>query len=554
MNPAILFDPSAYLLTGAKLMGRQAAGDGFLRAAVKARGSEPLYCVTPSRQSAEAFNKRVTELDPAAKTGWIVTSRLEQLAERRVLYRPDPGLHTDAEARLRVGPARYSLCGVTHTLASKAAMELIGSLVTGPVMPWDAVVCTSTVARRLVEDGIAAQAEYLRWRLPGATMPEGPQLPVIPLGVHPEDFACTPADRAAARRALGLADDEVTALFAGRLSFHAKAQPYQTHRALQAVAERTGRKLVLLHAGQAAGPEMGEVFRQSATSFAPDVRSVFVDGGDFDLYRRSWQAADLFVSLSDSIQETFGITPVEAMAAGLPVLVSDWNGYKDTVRDGIDGFRIPAWQPAPGFGETIARAYETFVHDYDIFLWRTSSLVSVEAGPLVERLAALVEDADLRRRMGEAGKARVRELYDWAVVYRQYQALWAELDARRARAAPDAAAPKTAPQWRDTFQAFAQFPTHHLGLETQVRALVANGAARHAELVKHPLWSRWVAPQVVIERVFEALASGPLTLGVLARTVQAEPEDMAQVVAILAKMELVELAAQSSTIAESSRP
>ena len=35
------------------------------------------------------------------------------------------------------------------------------------------------------------------------------------------------------------------------------------------------------------------------------------------------------------------VLPVEAMASGLPVIVSDWDGYKETVRDGVDGFRIP---------------------------------------------------------------------------------------------------------------------------------------------------------------------------------------------------------------------
>jgi len=29
------------------------------------------------------------------------------------------------------------------------------------------------------------------------------------------------------------------------------------------------------------------------------------------------------------------------MASGLPVLVSDWDGYKDTVIDGETGYRIP---------------------------------------------------------------------------------------------------------------------------------------------------------------------------------------------------------------------
>ena len=47
-----------------------------------------------------------------------------------------------------------------------------------------------------------------------------------------------------------------------------------------------------------------------------------------------------FVSLSDNIQETFGITPIEGMASGLPVLVTEWDGYKSTVRDGVDGYVV----------------------------------------------------------------------------------------------------------------------------------------------------------------------------------------------------------------------
>ena len=28
------------------------------------------------------------------------------------------------------------------------------------------------------------------------------------------------------------------------------------------------------------------------------------------------------------------------MAAGVPLVVSDWNGYRDLVRDGMDGYRF----------------------------------------------------------------------------------------------------------------------------------------------------------------------------------------------------------------------
>ena len=59
----------------------------------------------------------------------------------------------------------------------------------------------------------------------------------------------------------------------------------------------------------------------------------------------AWAAADVFISLADNAQEAFGLTPLEAMAASLPCIVSDWNGYRDTVRDGVDGDLIPAMMP-----------------------------------------------------------------------------------------------------------------------------------------------------------------------------------------------------------------
>jgi starch synthase len=38
---------------------------------------------------------------------------------------------------------------------------------------------------------------------------------------------------------------------------------------------------------------------------------------------------------------SFRYQALEAMAADLPAVVANWDGYKDAVRDGIDGFRIP---------------------------------------------------------------------------------------------------------------------------------------------------------------------------------------------------------------------
>lgn len=57
--------------------------------------------------------------------------------------------------------------------------------------------------------------------------------------------------------------------------------------------------------------------------------------------------------LTTGIDEDFGLTPVEAMAAGKCVLATDEGGYRETVLHGKTGFLLP---PTPSaFGETIQR-------------------------------------------------------------------------------------------------------------------------------------------------------------------------------------------------------
>ena len=86
--------------------------------------------------------------------------------------------------------AAYSLVGVTHTTASQRAMDGIAGLLSGPVMPWDALICTSSAVATTVKMLLTAEADYLKWRL-GAQRFTLPQLPVIPLGVHCDDWATT---------------------------------------------------------------------------------------------------------------------------------------------------------------------------------------------------------------------------------------------------------------------------------------------------------------------------------------------------------------------------
>jgi alpha-maltose-1-phosphate synthase len=68
---------------------------------------------------------------------------------------------------------------------------------------------------------------------------------------------------------------------------------------------------------------IAKAYAEAAALACPSVRVVTLDGRKAEDRQTAWAGADVFCSLSDNIQETFGIVPIEAMAAGLPVVVSD---------------------------------------------------------------------------------------------------------------------------------------------------------------------------------------------------------------------------------------
>ena len=80
--------------------------------------------------------------------------------------------------------------------------------------------------------------------------------------------------------------------------------------------------------------------------------------------------------------EPFGITALEGMASGLPVVASKTGGLADTVIDKQTGFHFE-----PG-----------------------------NASELAGRLRELILDADLRRQMGAAGRQRIEEVYNWDTI------------------------------------------------------------------------------------------------------------------------------------------
>jgi starch synthase len=433
-NAAIYYAIDAFDTSRPKLMGRHAAGEGFLRGFARHGGADRLYCYARSAADARDFTARVQAHGATAPVTWIPFAEPQRLAEPGCLFYPTIGVDELAWRRRRHDQQAYSVVGITHTIVTGEVIEVIANWLIAPVQPWDAVICTSKAARAAIDTVLDAQTAYLEARL-GPVRRSLPQLPVIPLGVDCDAYRPMPGVRADWRRRLGIGERDVAVLFLGRLSFHSKAHPVPMYRGLQqALAQNpppAGAKLHLIQAGWFANDAIERAFRDGAAAHCPDVVCHFLDGRQPDVRGGIWQAADIYTSLSDNLQETFGLSPIEGMAAGLPVVVSDWDGYRDTVRDGVDGYRVPTLMPAPPHGMELADRYDIEIDNYDHYIGFSSQLIAVDTGAAATAYAALIGDPGLRRRMGQAAAAEAHARFDWRVVVAQTQELWADLADRR---------------------------------------------------------------------------------------------------------------------------
>ena len=474
MTACIYYHPEAYTTSGPKLMGRNAAGESFLRGFASHSHAFCFWAQVQTDAHAQQFAASIAALGRTEPVHSVSKGNLGALSQAGVVYYPGPGIGEHAFHRAAFGHGDWSLCGITHTTSSAGAMDALADLLISPVQPWDAVICTSSAVKNNVERLLQAQVDYLQARL-GISRVVLPQLPVIPLGIHTADFIFTDDQKAAARAALGVYPDTLVVLFMGRLSFHAKAHPLAMYQALDAAAKATGKSVVLLECGWHANDHITRAYADATEMACPSVRVVTLDGRKAEDRQTAWAGADVFCSLSDNIQETFGIVPIEAMAAGLPVVVADWDGYKDTVRDGVDGFRIPSLMPGAGLGGDLALRHALEIDTYDMYCGHTCSLVAVDVQAAATAFEKLFTNPALRQQMGEAGTHRAKEVYDWAVIIPQYEALWAKLNEMRNAQAKDLKPlPHPWPARMDPFHAFASYPTHMLTPQTRLALVDAD--------------------------------------------------------------------------------
>jgi glycosyltransferase involved in cell wall biosynthesis len=427
-NAAIWFSADGYDPKTKGINGRRVAGESFLRGFFAHGGVSEFVSLAQDSSDHTAFASLAATSGVSAPLRAVSLQQPNQIAPVDVVYYAAPVDPAECWRRAPHGGAAWALCGITHTTATQSVMRGIFDLRSAPQMPWDAVICTSQSVQTSIRTLMELAESHLADRFPGAVLPARPLLPVIPLGIHCDDFRPDPAAGTALRDRLGIAPGDIVSATIARLDPDEKFDPFPLFLALEAAAPQIaakGARQHLILCGQFRNPKWRDVFERAAARLMPSVGYHLVDGGDAAVRTATLSAADIFVFPIDNVQETFGLAPVEAMAAGLPVIVSDWDGLKETVSPDA-GIRVPTEMPGRGLTTYLSQRYLGGTDSYLHYVGQLAALTRIDVAALTRALVTLGTDPDLRRRMGRAGQARARALYDWGVVIPQMQALWGE--------------------------------------------------------------------------------------------------------------------------------
>jgi len=310
--------------------------------------------------------------------------------ERLLPFMDDFAASVERTARIR----RYDVVHANFWMSAIAGMRLQRSLGTPFVVTFHALgkirrreqgaADGSPAAREAIEtaairtaDRVVAecpQDEYDLCELYGA---ERARISMVPAGYEPRELS--PRWRYAARRRIHIPLGGPLILHVGR--FVPRKGIDDAIRGASAVLARMRHARMIIVGGHADDPaSVQERARLERIARELEVRKQIAFAGSVprEGLRDFYAAADVFVTTP--WYEPFGITPIEAMACGTPVIGSAVGGIGFTVRDGVTGFLVPPRAPeaiADALGEALSdrrrlrqmgRAAARHVHP--TFTWR----------------------------------------------------------------------------------------------------------------------------------------------------------------------------------------
>ncbi len=405
------------------ITGYAMASDDLMRSLITYSSAEKIYCTyEPMQYQIERLEEFANEKCEFINEYDLLFYGIENMPDADILC----SVKEDAVPLLYFRESMKKNIPLTFVLHGIAEQHLIIDffyyMLYMPFREYDAVICTSEAVRRTVEKIFLR----LEQTLPNAK--RRIRLEKAALGVD-TDYFC-PMDKIECRRRNGISENAFVILWFGRFSdiFKADLHPL-LHTFKKLLKVNPKKKLLLLLVGSEDGNfRYAEILKKDISELGIGANTKLMFNHEISDRAEIYNAADVFTSPIDNIQETFGLTPLEAMSCGIPQVVSDWDGYRDTVDNGKTGFLIDTfWCDCM---DDISKAdYLPFNRNNRHLIHKILAVRStvVDCGEYFDKLNLLVNDDELRKKMSEKSRKRAVEKFSLQCSVISMEKIWNRL-------------------------------------------------------------------------------------------------------------------------------
>jgi glycosyltransferase involved in cell wall biosynthesis len=364
-----------------------------------------------------------------------------------------PGLHY---LRNQYACNSWPITGVIHSLNGRQVIDQAVRLSHAQMASYDSVICTSLDGQQALGNLLASAGALTGKSYRG-------RLDHLPLGID-DDWGQADGNRGPMRQAMNIPEDALVFLVLGRITpFHkmdlAPLLIYFSNHLIPSLKKQ----VFLVIAGGAESGDL-QILQQQIETYHLEanvrIRANFRPELKTDLLA----AADIFLALSDNTQETFGLSILEAQCAGLPVIASRFDGFKDLVRDGIDGFLVDTYWSSMDPMKDLSDLMDPNVAQ----LFQAQG-VAIDLNQLHQKVMLLAENQELRKAIGEIGRNKVRREFLWSKVIQRYERLWDQLS--QEASAVGLLNDYENPFNFDQFQIFGHYATRPLMLDDRLEPL-----------------------------------------------------------------------------------
>jgi D-inositol-3-phosphate glycosyltransferase len=330
-------------------------------------------------------------------------------------------INTINNTRARYASKNIPFTFVPHGMGYQNSLDLcLTALMSGSLKSYDAVICPSRQAKINFETFFDYVSREIKEKS-GIEKNLKINYKEIPLGVSTDNFK--PRDKKELRKRFNLPLDKKILIYAGRVSPYTKADLFPFLIAFRNYLGTTVNKPLLLIVGSDREFNYSATLHEFINGIGLQDSVKLVDKLPREQLPLYYSLSDIFVSPYDNCGETFSLTITEALASGLPVVISDWNGHKDLIEHGIHGFKASTYWLEQD-DTLIDLTYEHFPRMAHFY---TGQLTSVNMEEFFSYIHQILNNETLSDNMSLKARKRALDLYSWKVVIKKYEELWAEL-------------------------------------------------------------------------------------------------------------------------------